>query len=151
MPFSMRKDMRQSWGRFRSLGFKGWFHLEIILLKNNFRWLLLAIGWFILSTVLLTLPGSKFPKEDWLSKIWFDKWVHIFLFAVLTWLWCMVVPRQLKNLILAGILCLAYGIIMEFIQGYCIPNRSFDEGDIIADAVGCLIAVVYCRGRYIKK
>jgi VanZ family protein len=110
-----------------------------------------AIAWFIISTVLLTLPGSKFPKEDWLSRIWFDKWVHIFLFGILTWTWCLVVPARRKVFLTVGLSCLCYGIVMEFIQGYWIPNRSFDWGDIIADAVGCFIAVAYCTGRYIKK
>ena len=111
-----------------------------------------AFLWLIISTILLTLPGSKFPKEDWLSKIWFDKWVHIFLFALLAWLWCMDLPRKTKlRFIIVGILSLVYGTGMEFVQGGLIPNRSFDIGDIIADAVGCFLGVVFSYRRYIKK
>ena len=117
-----------------------------------------AITWFIISTVLLTIPGSAFPKENWLDKIWFDKWVHIgmFAFMVILWCWAMLkifsVDTRLKTLFIwIGLCCLIYGIGMEFVQKYFIPNRSFDEGDIIADVVGCTLGVLFSLGRYIKK
>jgi hypothetical protein len=40
---------------------------------------------------------------------------------------------------------------MEFVQKYFINNRSFDEGDIIADAAGCTLGVLFSLKRYIKK
>jgi len=46
---------------------------------------------------------------------------------------------------------ITYGIVMEFIQKYFIPNRSFDIGDIIADAAGSLLGLIYSAWRYIKK
>lgn len=56
-----------------------------------------------------------------------------------------------KLFLIAAILSLAYGIGMEFVQKYFIPNRSFDVGDIAADAVGCTIGFLYSWRRYIKK
>jgi VanZ family protein len=101
--------------------------------------------WFVICTILLTLPGTAFPKENWLDKIWFDKWVHIGLFAVLVFLLCWgllrftIDEKKLKRLfILFTVDCLVYGIVMEFVQDNLVPNRSFDYGDILADAVGCL-------------
>lgn len=117
-----------------------------------------AIGWFIISVVLLTLPGTAFPEENWFDKIWLDKWVHIGMFALLAVLWC--VAWRLNNLtsekfrtvfITIGVACLAYGIVMEFVQKFFIPYRSFDLGDIIADAVGSAAGVIYSTRRYIKK
>lgn len=100
---------------------------------------------------MLTLPGNDLPSDDWLSKIGFDKWVHIVMFFVLAWLWCLVIKEQSKQVFfLMGILCLIYGISMEFIQRYFIPNRSFDIGDIIADGVGAAFGVFYSIRRYIK-
>jgi len=117
-----------------------------------------AIFWFIITTILLTLPGSSLPKNDWLDKIWADKWIHISLFGIMVFLWCWSMLRiyppnkKLKFIfILVSILGLAYGIGMEFIQKYFIPFRSFDVGDIIADAAGCIVGVVYSTSRYIKK
>jgi VanZ family protein len=46
---------------------------------------------------------------------------------------------------------LGYGIIMEFVQKFYIPYRSFDIGDIIADAIGCSLGVLVSIRMYIKK
>jgi len=43
-----------------------------------------------------------------------------------------------------------YGIAMELVQKYFIPNRSCDLKDILADGVGCAIGLLVSR-RYIKK
>ena len=65
------------------------------------------------------------------------------MFGILVFLFCWgmqkkySVPRLLKIFSTIAVLALVYGIIMEFVQRYLIPNRSFDTGDIIADAVGC--------------
>ena len=118
-----------------------------------------AIGWFITSVVLLTLPGTAFPEEDWLDKIWFDKWVHIGMFGLLVLLWCLFIYyfKKDKSKNIAGafwtiaMIFLGYGIGMEFIQKNFIPHRSFDFGDIVADAVGCFAGLIFSLKRYIKK
>ena len=56
-----------------------------------------------------------------------------------------------KIIVIIGIVSLLYGVGMEFVQKYFINNRSFDNGDIIADAVGCTLGVLFSLGRYIKK
>ncbi|MBL0152213.1 MAG: VanZ family protein [Chitinophagaceae bacterium] len=130
---------------------------KLFRLKNKKLILAAAIIYFIITIILLTIPGSDLPKNDWLDKIWFDKWVHIGLFAIWVWLWCLYAnstasASSLKKIfIYITITGICYGVIMEFVQRYWIPHRSFDTGDIIADAVGCLLAFFYCSGRYIKK
>lgn len=108
--------------------------------------------------MLLTLPGSAFPKENWLDKIWFDKWVHIGMFSIMVVLWCWSVHELLDKrkklsyfFILIAIAFTAYGIAMEFVQQNFVKNRSFDTGDIIADAVGCIAGLVFSKWRYIPK
>ena len=44
-----------------------------------------------------------------------------------------------------------YGIIMEFVQKYFVPGRSCDVKDMLADAAGCGVGLVYSISRYIKK
>lgn len=116
-----------------------------------------AIAWLIISTVLLTLPGSAFPSESWLDKIYFDKWVHIGMFCVMTVSWCwactrftMTIAQQQKTFIWIAVASLAYGVGMEFVQRYLVINRSFDGNDIIADAAGCVLGFWFSN-RYIKK
>jgi VanZ family protein len=120
----------------------------------------LAIGWVIVSFILLTLPGSSLPKEDWLDKIWLDKWIHIGMFAIMVVLWCRSIklrklnasPGKFKRVFfMMGIVWLGYGIAMELVQKYFIANRSFDIGDILANAAGCASGVIYSLRRYIKK
>lgn len=117
-----------------------------------------AVAWLIISIILLILPGSAFPKENWLDKIWLDKWIHIGLFAVLVTLWCRAMLKRksdgikLRNFFIwIGLISLAYGIGMEFVQEYFIPNRSFDVGDIIADGIGCILGFIYTTRNYLKK
>jgi VanZ family protein len=114
--------------------------------------------WLIISTILLTIPGKAFPKENWLEKIWFDKWVHIGMFTIMVFLWCWAMLRlkfeneKLRKVFIAiALLWLAYGIGMEFVQKYLVANRSFDIGDIIADGVGCAVGLIYSSRRYIPK
>jgi VanZ family protein len=117
-----------------------------------------AIGWVILSTILFTLPGSSLPTEDWMSKIWIDKWVHIGLFVILTFLLCRGIykgkttPEKYKQyFIICGLTGLAYGIIIEFVQKYFVPFRSFELTDILMDGMGSFLGVLYSMRVYIKK
>ncbi len=119
-----------------------------------------ATAWFLISIALLTIPGTAFPEEDWLDKIWFDKWVHIGMFASLVFLWCLAfwllkkkdAGKPLARLFgIIAICFLVYGIAMEFVQQHFVPLRSFDFGDIVADTVGCAAGLFYSRWRYIKK
>jgi len=114
-----------------------------------------ALTWFAITTTLLCLPGSTFPKENWFDKIWLDKWIHVGLFSIMAWLWCHVVAnhegRRMSSFIRMGIYFFLYGIVMEFVQKFFIPNRSFDIGDIAADGAGCILGVLLSIRLYIKK
>lgn len=41
--------------------------------------------------------------------------------------------------------CISYGILMELVQKYWIPNRSFELQDILADTAGCMLGWLICR------
>jgi len=124
-------------------------------LKKNVSTIVFAAIWLLLITTLLCIPGSKLPKIGWQDKIWFDKWIHIFLFMVLVILWSKAYSHK-KNIqdssrkiffqiMIVG--CL-YGILMELVQKYFIPFRSFDLGDIIADAIGCVAGYFFSIKRF---
>jgi VanZ family protein len=111
-----------------------------------------AILWLLIVTTLLCIPGTELPKFTWQNKIWLDKWIHIFLFMVLVVLWCRVYSRgknkvgNTSNIYLRiMVIGIAYGVGMEIVQKYFIPFRSFDVGDIIADAVGCITGYLVLR------
>lgn len=82
------------------------------------------------------------------------------MFSLLVVLWCIswralkkdASPGTLKKLfIVIGLIGTCYGVAMEFVQLYFIAHRSFDVGDIIADAVGSAAGVIFSIRRYIKK
>ncbi|HUM98322.1 MAG TPA: VanZ family protein [Chitinophagaceae bacterium] len=116
-----------------------------------------GIFWLFISFILLTIPGSAFSKENWLDKIWADKWIHIFLFGILTWLWCYAfyknisTAKLLSYFVFTTLFCIFYGTAMEFVQKYCVANRSFDVGDIIADSVGAITGFGFSYIKYLKK
>ncbi|MGZ8557116.1 MAG: VanZ family protein, partial [Chitinophagaceae bacterium] len=56
-----------------------------------------------------------------------------------------------QHFLLIGLLCIIYGIAMEFVQKYLVPNRSFDIGDVIADGAGVATGLLYSIKCYIKK
>ena len=114
-----------------------------------------ALGWLVITTVLLCIPGSALPKQNWFNKIWLDKWVHIGLFGIMVLLWCWAVSlrqkKRLRYFIQITFYVFLYGIVMEFIQKYFIPNRSFDLGDIGADLIGSVLGLAVSMRLYIKK
>lgn len=116
-----------------------------------------GIAWFFFVLVLLCLPGSDLPKvDDWLTKLYFDKWVHIGLFSVLAFLFMLpllkssIDPRE-KWLFLVKISIAAsvWGLTTEFIQRFYIPGRSFDLFDWAADSFGALLALIFSRFRFL--
>ncbi len=120
--------------------------------------LLPGLVWLYIVSFLMTMPASAFPTEDWFSKVQFDKWVHAGLFAMLVTCWCWGMKKLITRkeklaavFIWVTILVILYGIGMEFIQKYYIPNRSFDFWDIVADAVGAYIGLIFSRRYFIKK
>jgi len=53
--------------------------------------------------------------------------------------------RIFLQIMITGIV---YGIAMEIVQKYFIPFRSFDLGDIIADAIGCVVGYFFAIKKF---
>jgi len=125
-------------------------------LKHFKRAFLFAVAWLLVVTILLCTPGSRLPKIGWSDKIWLDKWAHIFLFLVLVILWCRaylkaeLVINIKKIFITIWILSIVYGVGMEIVQHFFIPNRSFDFGDMIADIIGSVAGYLISLSRLLK-
>ncbi len=102
---------------------------------------------FITSLILFTLPASKVPRVYWLQIPHFDKVIHTGIFAVLCttaylWLSHYYSNAQKKIAFLIVLLMTGYGIGIEFIQAELIEGRSFEELDIVADCVGCILFLI---------
>jgi VanZ family protein len=114
-----------------------------------------GVVWLLLATIAFCLPGQVLPKGNWVRIIHFDKGVHLGIFLVTTWLWCLPVlyrfshRQNLAKLAVAtafAIFC--YGILIEIIQHFFIAYRTFDWRDIAADGAGCLIGFLIARSQW---
>jgi VanZ family protein len=117
-----------------------------------------GIAWFFLVLLLICLPGDDLPKAaNWMSYIFFDKWVHAGLFAVLNFLFIFPVARsplpktnRLKIITKIALAACVWGLTTEFIQKFFIPGRAFDLLDWGADSLGVGLALVVCWKLYLK-
>ena len=124
----------------------------------NLKKFLPGIAWFFLVLILICLPGDDLPKVgDWMSAIYFDKWVHVGMFSVLAFLFMipfcksdMTRINKWSFIIKIAMSVSIWGLTTEFIQKFFIPGRSFDLLDWAADSVGVVLAVFVCRKLYLK-
>lgn len=122
------------------------------------------VVWTLLTITGLCLPGSSLPGDGAVFDIPdLDKLVHLVLFGGIVVLWGIyyaLQPRQwtkrqwYRLVILLAILSTVLGIVLEYVQFYFIPQRSFDRGDIVADMAGAVGGmgwlVLYYSRRLVK-
>ena len=107
---------------------------------NGWKWL--AIGWFIVITILFLLPGSAIPEENWLDRMHADKIVHVGFFATLLFLWRFSFSQKSTKVVVALLsVALIYGIAIELIQGAMGKHRSSDPWDVVADMCGAVLGL----------
>lgn len=119
-----------------------------------------AIVCFMAVLVLVCLPESNLPetnKWDWLDITNLDKWVHAFMFAVMTFLFLLPVAqsslyKQQKRqyFIRISLSACIWGLTTEYIQKFYIPSRAFELVDWAADCAGILLAYIYCRKFHLR-
>ncbi len=106
-------------------------------------WPVLLFLWAAVIMVVSVIPGPDLPS----LSIWEpDKVMHVFVYAVLTYLtfqWIKPFPAYTslnKRAIFSVTVCILYGFIIELIQ-LILPTRSFDMLDALANTVGCLVTI----------
>ena len=117
-----------------------------------------AVLWFIVTTILLTLPGGDLPHNTLFDLPYFDKYVHLVMFFLLTTLFCFpfsTIKTNRSNItavfLKITLYVILYGIIMEFVQKFFTTTRSFDVIDIFFDSVGSLSGLLAIRQYAFKK
>lgn len=117
-----------------------------------------AIIWFIISIVLLTLPGNDLPHNSFFDLPFFDKYVHFGMFFLLTVLFSFPfykLPDKTTAVISifykVSFFVILYGVIMEFVQKFFTFERSFDVVDMLFDSLGSLAGLFAIRQFFYKK
>jgi hypothetical protein len=107
---------------------------------------------FTIATILFCLPGDKFPEDELFNIFQVDKLIHIGLFALMVVLWSLpFISRvgdsdRLGNIFIGVALAFVfYGVLIEFIQGSFISNRTMGIDDMIADALGCGVGFIAAK------
>ena len=117
-----------------------------------FKYFLPGIAWFLIVGVLVFMPGSDVPEVSWLDIPQFDKLVHAGIFGALAFLFCLPYlkfgssfTQKNNHFIRVCLAAIVWGIVVEIVQKYFVPGRSFDLADWAADITGVLIAYWFCR------
>lgn len=106
------------------------------------RWIF-PVLWAGVILFLSLMPASGLPKNPWFEFFFIDKWVHLFIYALLAWL---IVFARKKNSVrfnsfLIFLICVGYGLLMEVLQENFTPTRHFELLDAVADAGGAAIGI----------
>jgi VanZ family protein len=117
-----------------------------------------GIAWFFLVLIAICIPGENLPKVDnWLIKIDYDKLIHVGIFAILAYLFMypiakLSLPAKEKwyYFIKIAIATIVWGITTELLQKFFIPGRSFSLADWLADSIGGVVALIFCKKYYLK-
>ena len=109
------------------------------------------LGYFLLINILFYLPGSAFPRDNIFTRIYFDKWVHLGIFAALVFLWRSAFNFRFRGYhALILLVAMVYGMLVELIQDRWVTNRSYDPYDFLADVAGSFLGL-YVWLRVYKK
>lgn len=117
---------------------------------KNYR---LALLWAGFIAFLCGLPGKDIPHISFLELLSFDKWVHASVFFVLVLFLSKAYRladieffRHHANKI-ALLLAIAYGGLLEILQGILFIDRSADLYDFIANSFGAAMAIWWLRNK----
>ncbi len=117
--------------------------LQLMHFPNKF-YFIPALIWFAASLYLFIMPGTELPK---VNVQFIDKIAHVVIFfvlvALITWPFLFSeTENRIKKKWFLGItlISILYGIVIEFVQENLVQNRSFDIVDMVADAIGSLLA-----------
>lgn len=109
----------------------------------------LAVSYTILLTILSLISMKGMPE---FGTDYDDKLYHIFAYFVLTMIWYFAIGRRTnkKQIFTIALACVAFGIIIEALQGKLTVHRFGDLLDVVANIIGVLIATLFIIKREMK-
>lgn len=103
--------------------------------------LILGVGYTLFITAAFLFPteadsGWEIPNVD--------KLAHVLIYILLMLLWCSYVFQKSaadaqRNLLITALVIFGYGIVIEAIQHWLIPNRLADIWDVVANGLGSIL------------
>ena len=101
-----------------------------------------AIAYTILLTILSLIKVKDMPE---FGTSFDDKLYHILAYVVLTLVWYFVIYDKKTNrkITYLAIATIAFGIIIEALQGKLTTHRVGDVLDVVANVIGVLLALTF--------
>ncbi|MFN5371027.1 MAG: VanZ family protein [Bacteroidia bacterium] len=108
-----------------------------------------ALLWSLIVTVLTLLPGRDLPDVHIVN---FDKMAHFAVFGLLEWLYLnwICLGRSISKPGLVTLGCIAYGGLIEILQGAFYIDRYADFWDFTFNSMGCIAGWIFFSV-YVKK
>jgi VanZ family protein len=96
-----------------------------------------ALLWTLIVSILTLLPGRDLPDVHIVN---FDKMAHFAVFGLLEWLYLkwICLGRSISKPGLITLACVAYGGLIEILQGAFYIDRYADFWDFLFNSLGCL-------------
>lgn len=116
---------------------KNYYQMKITQLLSELKFVLLAVAWTVLITVLSLISFERTPSFM-LQLPFKDKLVHFIFYFVFVVLWCFGLHKTDKIKIL--LIAVVYGIIIEILQYVLTENRTADFYDVLANSLGAFLA-----------
>lgn len=120
------------------------------LLVPKYLIFLIALFWTVLVTYTCLVQSSDVPVINIRNL---DKYIHVFFHFVFTFVWFLFFRKQFKfrntfkPLLIAFLLSIVFGIIIEILQGLVTTTRSAEGLDFLANLIGATLAfftVIIC-------
>ncbi|MCY7410491.1 MAG: VanZ family protein [Chitinophagales bacterium] len=118
----------------------------------------LFVIWFGIILYLSFTPLTNWPKSNVFDKMYFDKIVHVCMYAMLSLLLIRGFFKQQNsrlprlNFILGSIIfCALVGISIEIFQPVLTRFRKFEVLDMVANSIGAISGYYFFRFLAMKK
>ncbi len=126
-----------------------------MFLRNN----LPGILWALFILFVCGIPGEQVPDPpSFFEFFYLDKLAHAILFLILALLLGIGFKRQYSIPLFRSstkvsifLISTLYGLLIEALQYAVFTDRYFENGDLLANAVGALLGTVAFRGLYGKE
>lgn len=105
-----------------------------------------AVIWMVFIAFVSLMKQSSLPENTFLQSIYADKWIHVILYVVLSFLVVQALNKNFtessKIFFYAAFVSIIYGILMEVAQSKMNLGRSFELLDILANITGSFSGVL---------
>lgn len=112
--------------------------------------LLAAIAYTIILTTVSVIDMNGVPS---LGSSFDDKIYHFCAYFVLAILWITYFKpsNKTRNIIIAFVVLILYGVILELVQHQLNPNRTYDTFDLISNCLGVVVGTLIAKRLEIDK